>query len=303
MSKPITREADSRRPPPLRARLYRYKLSSSELSVLQAMCEHCSSGETIWVSISRLAAYTKLSERQVQRIIGARPNGQPPWPGSLLARHILRELAPANSKNRSRPATYAINESALREDPTVMRYVRRQSQCTLPGFNVPSAPGERILDEYEPTQRVTPRHQTLVTLCHQSGDTMSPNPNPNDSEAGDGIQHGDAALNSLPAWCALKEQLRNELSVDEWNRWVRPMLLLRVLPLGPGQKHLLAAIPPSSRIEAAALSRLPLMRELLRPAGYNLSLTKYPDEWQISEAHRRYGKDIAPKPWMRRGSA
>jgi hypothetical protein len=113
------------------------------------------------------------------------------------------------------------------------------------------------------------------------------------------IQHGDAALNAMPAWLSFKEQMRAELPDEEWNLWVRPMLLLRAMPISADRKHLLAALPPNGRIQSAATKRLPIMRELLAPTGLNISLTRYPDEWDIQEAKARYGKDLAPKPWVR----
>jgi hypothetical protein len=107
----------------------------------------------------------------------------------------------------------------------------------------------------------------------------------------------------MPAWLAFKEQLRAEFSNEEWNLWVRPMFLLKAMPAGPGQKHLLAAIPANGRIQSAAVNRLSMMRELLAPAGLNISLTRYPDDWEVEEAKRRYGCDMAPKAWTREGSA
>ena len=103
----------------------------------------------------------------------------------------------------------------------------------------------------------------------------------------------------LPAFLAFKEKLRCMLTTEEWDRWVRPMLLLKVLPADGEQKHFLAALPPNSQIQSAAIKRLPMMRELLAPAGLNISLTRYPDEWEISEAKKRYDVDMAPKPWTR----
>jgi hypothetical protein len=106
-------------------------------------------------------------------------------------------------------------------------------------------------------------------------------------------------LNTLPAWLALKERLRSEVSAEEWDLWVRPMLLLKVLPVDGERKHFLATLPPNSRIQSAALNRLPLLRELLAPAGLNVSLTRYPDEYEILEAKKRSGVDMAPQPWKR----
>lgn len=281
----------SERQPPLRARLHWYELTTAELALLTAMCEQCSDGSTIWAAISRLAAYSKLSERNVQRLIRG-----------FCKRGVLSQLAPSNAA-KHRPTTYRINEAALHDDPRMLPYRNRQQ--LLPGIVRTAVPGEPIEDRAP----VTPCHpipDTLspqpVTPCHPSGDTTSPDSKAFDSRTIDSkpmIQQGDAALNSMPAWLAFKEQLRSELSEEEWDLWVRPMFLLRAMPASANQKHLLAAIPPNGRIQDAAQNHLPMMRELLAPAGLNISLTLYPDEWQISEAKKRFGMDLAPKPWTR----
>lgn len=283
--------------PPLRARLHWYSLTTAEFSLLTAMCEHCSDGSTIWAAIPRLAAYSKLSERTVQLLLR-----------EFCSRGILSQLAPANTAKR-RPATYRINEAALDDDPRMVPY--RVRQQGLPGVQRAPIPGEAVPDRCL-VQRV---HQSsannspdLVQRLHQSGVKAAPDSNAFDPKTIDSkpmIQHGDAALNSLPAFLAFKEQLRTELSEDEWNLWVRPMFLLKAMPLSKDtdQKHLLAAIPLNGRIQSAALKRLPMMRELLAPVGLNISLTRYPDEWEINEAEKRFGIDMAPKPWTREGRA
>jgi hypothetical protein len=141
--------------PPLRARLHWYKLTAAELALLTAMCEHRSDGSTVWPSIARLSAYSKLDERTVQRLIRG-----------FCARGILSQLAPGNAAKRM-PATYRINEQALEEDPK-MRPYRSTGQEQLPGIPVAAIPGQPI-----PEPLVAPRHQ--VTPRHQSGGTMSPN--------------------------------------------------------------------------------------------------------------------------------
>ena len=259
------------------------------------MCEHCSDGSTIWAAIPRLAAYSKLSERKVQRVIRA-----------LRDRGILSQLAPANTTKR-RPNTYRINEGAFQEDPRMAPYRVRQEQ--LPGIRRAPVPGESVPDR----DLVSSGHQSgvlcgthLVSSGHQSGVPRTPDSTAFDPKAIDPkprIQHGDAALDSLPAFLSLKEQLRAALSEEEWNLWVRPMFLLKAMPASVDQKHLLAALPASRRIQSAAMKRLPIMRELLTPAGFNISLTSYPDEWEIEECRRRYGVDVAPKPWTRSGPA
>jgi len=185
----------------------------------------------------------------------------------------------------------------------------RVRQQQLPGIYRIPVPGEPIPDR----PLVSTGHQTgvpsgayLVSSGHRSGVTGTPDSkafDPSTTDSKTKIQHGDAALNSMPAWLSFKEQLRGELPDEEWRLWVRPMFLLKAMLASADQKHLLAAIPPNSRIQSAATKRLPMMRELLAPAGLNISLTVYPDGWEIQEAKKRYGADMAPKPWTREGSA
>jgi len=260
--------------PPLRARLHLYLLTSAEFALLTAMCEHCSDGSTIWAAIPRLAAYSKLSERNVQYVIRG-----------LCNRGILSQLAPGNSWNKRRPAVYRVNEAAMQDDPKMSPY--RTSQRQLPGiFHNP-------VDETAIGAKVAPQP---VQNLYLTGAMVAPDSRSKPNSKAKGIQHGEAALNSLPAWLAFKEQLRAEISAEEWDLWVRPMFLLKTMP---GGKHLLAAVPPNGRIQSAAIKHLPMMRELLAPVGLNISLTPYPDEWQIEEAKQRYGVDVAPKPWIR----
>jgi hypothetical protein len=253
--------------PPLRARLHWYLLDVAEFALLTAMCEHCSDGSTIWAAIPRLAAYSKLSERKVQYVLR-----------ELCDSGILSQLAAANSWNKRRHAVYRINEPVMSEDPRMTPY--RSDQLWLPGVRQTGAHCAPV-----------PVHDLYLTGAHCAPDSRSKS-NSNAIE----IQHGEAALNSLPAFLALKDQLRAELEAEEWDLWVRPMFLLKTMP---GEKHLLAAVPVSRRIQTAAIKRLNMMRELLAPAGLNISLTPYPDEWQIAEAQRRHGVDMAPKPWKR----
>jgi hypothetical protein len=93
-------------------------------------------------------------------------------------------------------------------------------------------------------------------------------------------------------WFPFKRRLRAHLPAEEWELWIRPMYLLKAIRANTKQVHLLATIPPNDRIISAVCNRLPLMRKLLAP-NFNISLTTYPDEWQISEARRRYGTPFA----------
>jgi len=163
-------------PPALRGLLFFKLLSDSELLLLLAMLEHSKgTGQFVWPSIERLAAYTKLKKRTVQRLIhgyiddryGIRRKG-------LLERGILSQLAPSNGAKHN-TATYRINFDALSDDPAMKRYVWWQQQ-QLPGISRPAANGEPIPDNS--VTQCHPDHATMspapVTQCHPPGDTMSP---------------------------------------------------------------------------------------------------------------------------------
>lgn len=168
--------------PPLRARLHRYKLTATELVVLQAMVEHCSDGSTIWASIRRIAAYSNLCERTVQRVInGVNRNGR--HISGLCDRGILSQLAPANV-GKHRPTTYRLNEQACEEDPRMAPYLTRQQQ--LPGIRRAPIPGEPIPDHPLVTQSHQPgdtESADLMTQGHQPGDRGSPDSKAFDSRA------------------------------------------------------------------------------------------------------------------------
>jgi len=142
--------------PPLRARLHLYRLTKSEFALLTAMCEHRSDGSTVWPSIARLAAYSKLSERTVQTLIRG-----------FCERGVLSQLAPGSAA-KHRPATYRINEAALEEDPKMVAY-RSTEQEQLPGVPLAAVPGEPIPD----APLVQSLHQ--VQPLHQPGAAIAPN--------------------------------------------------------------------------------------------------------------------------------
>ena len=101
--------SESRPRPPLRARLHWYRLTASELAVLTAMCEACSDGSEVYAAVPRLAAYAKLTRRQVDRFIHGYvdPRTATRVKG-FVERGILTQLAPPGSRKRT--AIYRINE-------------------------------------------------------------------------------------------------------------------------------------------------------------------------------------------------
>lgn len=119
------------RRPPLHARLWQYKLKPLEKLLLLAMEQHSKngSGENIWPSVPRLAAYTGMHERTIQRLIhGWDQRGK--HTAGLLERGILLERATANS-GRHRSATYRINEETLEFNERLDRWKLRQESLPL----------------------------------------------------------------------------------------------------------------------------------------------------------------------------
>jgi len=94
-------------------------------------------------------------------------------------------------------------------------------------------------------------------------------------------------------WPSFKRQLETKFPGEEW---IRPLYLLRAIRVSPTQVHLLATLPANGRIIAAAVGKLPALRAMLAP-NFNLSLTVYPDAYQVDEVSRRYGLDYSPKSW------
>jgi hypothetical protein len=91
---------------------------------------------------------------------------------------------------------------------------------------------------------------------------------------------------ALQVWLALKGELRGRMGQPEWKLWVRPAYLLRTMA-----STLLIALPANGRIIEAARSRLPLMREMAERRGYQVVLTRYPDDWERNECRKRFGKE------------
>ena len=78
-------------------------------------------------------------------------------------------------------------------------------------------------------------------------------------------------------WFRLKEDLKARVGLAEWNRWVRPIFLLKVL----SHTHLLLAAPPNKNIHRAYKQHEQWLRQVLSVQGYCCSLTVYPGELEL----------------------
>jgi hypothetical protein len=131
---------------PLRAQLFHKQLQPEELLVLHAMLEiGDSTGQFLYPSIPRIAAYAKLSERTVQKTLHGEDRktsprkdpGAPTKPRAvhvgLIEKRVLVEIAPANATKR-RAATYRLQIEALQDCPRTERW--RQKKLPFPADDI-----------------------------------------------------------------------------------------------------------------------------------------------------------------------
>jgi hypothetical protein len=90
---------------------------------------------------------------------------------------------------------------------------------------------------------------------------------------------------------AIKEKLKQTLSDKEWNLWVRPARLLRVMD----RNCFLVAVPPNGAIMAAAAPRKQLLHDHAAAHGYRAVLTPYPDDWQKAQVKDKFGIEMLAK--------
>jgi hypothetical protein len=98
------------------------------------------------------------------------------------------------------------------------------------------------------------------------------------------------ACGALRAWMKVQEQLRAELPAHEWNLWVRPTYLLRIMD----HHHLLLVMPPNNAIIEAANKHKPTLRAKLANYGYSFGFATYPDDWQRDRLEKQ-GWELPPK--------
>ena len=132
-------------------------LRADELAVLLAMLEiGDSSGQILYPAIPRIARYTKLSERTVQRALHGTPartrrsgRHEHMRPG-MIDRHWLALIAPANATSR-RAATYRLQLEAIPDDLAMIRDAIRR-RWRIPPEIVAGLPAELA-------QQISPQHR------------------------------------------------------------------------------------------------------------------------------------------------
>lgn len=97
-----------------------------------------------------------------------------------------------------------------------------------------------------------------------------------------GTEEGRVALR---AWLEVKHQLQGQLQADEWAKWVRPAMLLKLMP----GKLFLIALPNNSAIVMLARSRRRLLHEYASLYGFGIAgFTGYPDEFTRDRLRDEY---------------
>jgi hypothetical protein len=115
---------------PLRAQLWHKELEPDELLVLLAMLEiGDSTGQFLYPSITRIADYTKLAKRTVQKVLHGEDRESRAVYVGLVERRVLVEIAPANATKR-RAATYRLQVEALQDSQRTERW--RQKKLSFP---------------------------------------------------------------------------------------------------------------------------------------------------------------------------
>ena len=90
---------------------------------------------------------------------------------------------------------------------------------------------------------------------------------------------------ALTCWLAVKSDLEKQLPRNEWNLWVRPALLLKVMSGGV----LLIALPPNRQIIDAAKARTYALKDLVQSRGYSgVVFTRYPALEERERARQEY---------------
>ena len=109
---------------PLRFEVWKKKLSPNEKLVLLAMFEHSKTGEWMYASLGRIAAYCSLSRSTVRRILHG---DQKRATIGLICRRVVAPIAAAKP-GRRRPATYRLQPDAAPDDPRVLEFLGTPEQ-------------------------------------------------------------------------------------------------------------------------------------------------------------------------------
>lgn len=210
----------------------------NQLLTLLALADWCNDEGHCFPSLEKLARKSRQSMRSVQYAIGQLVDDD------FLIAHL--------NQGRGQRNDFWINTQKLR--------------VSEPDGNTQNATGKHAIwdtkyakrnKETCKTQQCNKEEPSVEPLEEPSGRTNTP--------------HGAV----IRDWINFKENYRTRLSEDEYNLWLRPMLLLK----GLSGNHLLLALPPNKAVVEAAIAAKPKLIEALHSHGLNLAgFTPYPED-------------------------
>lgn len=247
---------------------------------------HNTTHRIAWPSVSELAELGLMSYRQVQRQL------------RFLEEHgEIRQLRP-EGQGKGMFCSYRL----LRLDPET----GAPSEPERVTDSHPSKHGESGKKGDQSSPFFAQEGDIRVTEGRQNGDpgvalSVPPKGRESRGNGGTGEQNqnitpgGALTREQVQNWLAIKETMRTKLSPEDWELWVRPARLIRVLAGGTRDACLVVVVPPNGRIKSAALRDREALRLVAGQLGYGVLLSTYPDEWEREEIKRRHGIDLTPK--------
>jgi hypothetical protein len=151
----------------------------------------------------------------------------------------------------------------------------RQLRTSCPATpDIPSSNSGHPVQPYKERNKANLKDENQALKQHSFAAPKEEVPHPNQT----------SALNAAMAtWLQIKEKLKATLPTEDWNLWVRPMYLFRLMADG----FLLFTLPANNRMLKAARDNQAMLTEVLRENGYAAcSFTTYPDEYQLDRMFR-----------------
>lgn len=178
-------------------------------------------------------------------------------------RLVLKE----NDGDCRTPATYVlgdVKQLVSTGDPQL------QLPCTVPSVHTVNTSVHMVNSSVHPMNAAfTPRTPNKERKTSYKTNTKSINPH---------------ASGAMTHWLTAKAKLEGALTRAEFNCWLRPMYLLKVMG-----STLLLALPPSGRIIAAARAQKETLRRVVAEFGYQeVAFTRYPDQYERSRVRAEY---------------
>ncbi len=133
----------------------------------------------------------------------------------------------------------------------------------------------------------TSRRETSQQDCRKSANKLAGNqPTFKETESTQILpENNHHARGAVSDWLKCKDDLKSELTDAEWELWVRPAYLLKLL----SGKVMLIALPPNTKITEAARAGKKALIEIVNARGYSgASFTRYPDDHERERLRVEY---------------